>query len=296
MKKITTAVITCAGFGTRFLPVTKTIQKEMLPILERPLVDYVVDDCIKAGIKRIIFIVSEHNQQLKHFYRKNDRLSEYLAKMEKSNLLEKINHLHTQAEYLFINQPDAAMYGTAIPVKLAEDYIDQDEAFLVYMGDDFVFNPDGASEASAMIELFHKSNSAGLVSCITKPQSELSRYGVAATKQENGFTFLTDLVEKPKSGTEPSNLVNISKYILTSEIFPIIKKQKVNENSGELFITDSVTTLAQQAPVVIHAPKGKYLDGGYPLGWLLANLEIAWNNPEMKESLMSWWEKKSSNS
>lgn len=281
------AVIASAGFGTRFLPITKTIQKEMLPILNRPLVDYVVEDCIKAGITEIIFVISEHNTQLVHFYRENDRLYEYLRRMNKLDMYDAVKHLHEQAQYTFVRQPDSATYGTATPVKLVREHLQNEEAFLVFMGDDFVFNADGSSEAGRMIETFTNSGARGLAACIARPENLLHKYGIAEIRQENGFTYLTNLIEKPAPGTAPSNLANISKYIFTPEIFDIIDNQAVNSTSGELFITDSIMELARRSPVAIHQPVGEYLDGGYVMGWLKANLSIAKSRPELAPELDS---------
>ena len=279
--KIRKAVITCAGFGTRFLPVSKTIQKEMLPIIDRPLIDYVVDDCIKAGIEEIIFVINEHNYQVLHYYRENKRLYEYLKKMGKLDRYEKLKDIHTKAQFHFVKQSDEDQYGTAIPVLLAKEHIKNEEAFLVLMGDDFIYNADGTSEAKRMIETFEKSGAKGLVTCIEKPEELLHKYGIAELKEENGHAYLKNLVEKPEPGTAPSNLANISKYIMTPEILDIIENQKVNPQSGELYITDSITSMAEKDKVVIHKPSGEYLDGGYPLGWLLTNLTVAKNDPEI---------------
>lgn len=283
--KIKKAIITSAGFGTRFLPITKTIQKEMLPILNRPLVDYVVEDCIKAGITEIIFVISEHNTQLLHFYRENKRLYNYLERMNKVDKYALVSHLHTQAEYTFVRQNDDEVYGTATPVRLAKDHVKDEDAFLVFMGDDFIFNADGTSEAQRMIETFSQSGAHGLATCIQRPQDVLHKYGIAEIREANGHTFLTNLVEKPEPGAAPSSLANISKYIFTPEIFDIIENQTLNEASGELYITDSITTLAQTQPVAIHQPTGEYLDGGYVMGWLKANLLIAQSDPTLRGEL-----------
>lgn len=281
------ALITSAGFGTRFLPITKTIQKEMLPILNRPLVDYVVEDCIKAGITEIVFVISEHNNQLIHFYRENRRLYEYLQKMNKLQMYDQVKQLHEQATFTFVKQNDTEIYGTATPVKLAKEHLKDEEAFLVFMGDDFIFNADGSSEAQRMIDLFNSSGAQGLATCVEKPESVLHKYGIAEIKKQNGYTFLTNLIEKPAPGTAPSNLVNMSKYIFTPEIFDIIEHQSINPKSGELYITDSITQLAQKQPVAIHTPFGEYLDGGYVMGWLKANLLVARSHPEMADELKS---------
>ena len=279
--KIKKAVITCAGFGTRFLPISKTIQKEMLPILDRPLIDYVVEDCIRAGIEEIIFVINQHNYQVLHYYRENQRLYEYLKKMGKLELYENIKDLHTQANFHFVKQSDEHQYGTAVPVNLAKEHLKNEEAFLVLMGDDFIYKPNGESEAKRMIETYSASGAKGLVTCIEKPNELLHRYGIAKLASENSFNYLEALIEKPAPGNAPSNLANISKYILPNEIFDLIAVQKPNVQSGELYITDTISELARSEKVVVHQPNGEYLDGGYPLGWLLANLTVAKNDKKL---------------
>ncbi len=279
------AIITCAGFGTRFLPISKTIQKEMLPILNRPIIDYIVGDCIQAGIDEIIFVINEHNYQVLHYYRENQRLYHYLKKMDKVELYAQVEHLHQQAQFHFVKQKDSDPYGTAVPVQLAQKYIQPGEAFLVFMGDDFIFSNNGKSEAAKMIKLFNDSQAKALATCIQQPTPQLHRYGIAQIKKTSGFSYLTNLVEKPDPGTAPSNLANISKYILTSDVFEIIAQQKPNSQSGELYITDTISTIAQHSPVVIHQPQGVYLDGGNVASWLKANLTVAKNDKKLYQEL-----------
>jgi len=283
--KIKKALITAAGFGTRFLPITKTIQKEMLPILNRPIIDYVVDDLVKAGVEEIVFVISEHNIQLLHYYRENKRLYNYLKRMGKVDLYERVANLHTKAKFTFIRQPDDAPYGTAVPVLFAKEHLVKEEAFFVFMGDDFLFNANGFSESQAMLKLFQASGASGVMACVKKPKSQISRYGVVKMREINGHRYLDSIVEKPPVEKAPSNLVNISKYILTPKIFEILDKQGPNPDSGELYITDTVTTLAQQEKVAIYTPKGYYLDGGNPAEWLKANLTVAYHQPEIWEKV-----------
>jgi len=283
---IKTALITASGFGTRFLPITKTIQKEMLPILSRPIIDYVVDDLISAGVEKIIIIISEHNMQPMHYYRENRRLYDYLKQKGKLDEYDLVENQHKKAEYIFIRQPDSATYGTATPLLLAEKELKTEPAFFVFMGDDFIFQPNvDESAASQMEDTFFASQAEGLVTCIEKPASELDKYGVAKLKSENGYKYLDTLVEKPTLGTAPSNLANISKYIFKPSVFEIIRHQKPDPQSGELYITDTATWLAKTNRVVVHQPTGQYLDGGFPLGWLKANLAVAWQDPNMRGEL-----------
>lgn len=287
--KISKAVITTAGFGTRFLPITKTLQKEMLPILNRPMVDHVVDDLIKAGITDIIFVISEHNQQIKHYYSSNPRLYDYLESMGKAEQYQEVSALHTKANFTFVIQPDEEMYGTAVPVKICQHLLENEEAFLVFMGDDFIYNGNGNSEAAGMIELFEQSGAGGVATFIERPEADLHRYGIAEVEQQGEFTFLKRLVEKPAPGTAPSNLSNISKYILTPAVFDIIDQQALDPKSGELYITDTVEELAQRSQVAVYRPRGEYLDGGRVISWLKANLRVAKDNPELRTELEAFF-------
>lgn len=282
------AVIATAGFGTRFLPISKTIQKEMLPILDRPLVDYIVEDCIKAGIEEIIFVVNEHNDQVIHFYRENRRLHEYLKRMHKAELYSHVEHLHTEAKFTFVRQLDNDLYGTATPLKLAAEHVKDESAFLVLMGDDFIYNQDGTSAIAEMLTTHRESGAAGLITCVTKPDEILHKYGIAELKQQNGFQFLTNLIEKPAPGKAPSNLANISKYIMSPEVFKILANQKPNPSSGELYITDTILELAHRESVVVHTPSGEYLDGGYLAGWFKANLLLLNSRPELKAEVAAF--------
>ncbi len=285
MKIIRKALIAAAGFGTRFLPITKTIQKEMLPVLNRPTIDYLVEDCIKAGIEEIIFVISEHNSQILHFYRENKRLEQYLLRRGKQNLYERIVPLHQKVHFSFVRQPDDSLYGTAVPVSLAREHLQNEEAFLVFMGDDFIYNHNGASETAAMIETFHHAKATALTTCLPKDEELLHKYGIAEIEAENGFTYLKRLVEKPATGTAPSNLANISKYILTPVVFEMIDQQQADPTSGEFYITDTINNIAAENKVVIHTPQGEYLDGGDVLGWLQANLTVAGNVPELRAEI-----------
>lgn len=287
--KIKKALITCAGFGTRFLPVTKTIQKEMLPILNRPMIDYVVQDCLSAGIEEIIFVVKENeNKLVEHFYSESRSLQQHMHKLGKAQSYKKSElQFIDKIKFRFVTQTIADHYGTAIPVLLAKKYLKDEDAFLVFMGDDFIYSQD-TIEAKEMIELFTKSNAQALVTCITKPDEELHRYGVAQTKIEGEHTYLTNLVEKPEPGSAPSNLINISKYIFTPRVFELLKDQKPNTESGEYYITETATALAQSFPVVIYTPAGRYLDGGTVLNWLKANIVVAKDDPQMRDELQKF--------
>lgn len=284
--KIRKALITAAGFGTRFLPISKTVQKEMLPILSRPVIDYLVLDCIKAGIEEIIIVVKESSEHdlIHHYYHESEALNRYLQKMNKTELSKNLRG-DDAVKYRFVTQSAAEEYGTAVPVKLAREFLQDEDAFVVLMGDDFLFNADGSSEVKKMIEFFEQHSAQGLATCIQKPEEELFRYGAAKIHDVNGVSYLDALVEKPKAGEAPSNLVNISKYIFTPAIFDIIEHQKLNPDSGELYITDSLSAVAKNSDVLVYQPAGTYLDAGNVFDWLKANIVVGLADPEIAGQL-----------
>jgi len=283
--KIKKAVITAAGYGTRFFPITKTIQKEMLPVLNRPLIDYVVEDCLKAGIEEIIFVVKETDTQIKHFYNESNEVRAYLERMNKMDKYPDLAKLHEKARFSFVVQKPSDPYGTATPLRLVRDHVKNEEAFLMFMGDDFIYNKDGSSEAEKMITYFEQSNAKALATFITKPKELLYKYGVASVKTEGNFDFLVDIVEKPKPGTETSNLANISKYIFTPKIYDALEKQEINKTHSEGLITDTVTIFAEDDPVVVYPTAGEYIDSGYIEGWLKANLLLASEDATLLDEL-----------
>jgi len=289
MKSIKKAVISCAGFGTRFLPLSKTIQKEMLPIMNRPVIDYIVTDCKMAGIQEFVIVINEHNYQPLHYFRENLRLAEYLRQMNKTHLYQKVENLHQGAKFTFIKQTDKDPYGTSIPVALAKQEIINEDAFLYLTGDDFVFFADNSHSFIAdLISDFNRSNAEAALCGIEVPTEATSQYGIISMKNERGINFLESLVEKPSVEETPSNLANISKYILTPAILPILENQEINTKSGEYYITEALEEFAQTNDVLVHQTTGKYLNAGDPVNWLKANLIVAGSNPELRNQLTSF--------
>ncbi len=285
-EKITTAVIASAGLGTRFLPETKVIQKELLPILNVPIIEYVVADCVKAGIERIILVHSERNRQIKQLYEAD---SEFVAAMEligKADKAKEVEDLGKRCEFIFLPQPKDAGYGTAVPLKVVREFVRDEEAFVLLMGDDFLYSSDGSSEVGRMIDTYTQSGASSLCTCVSMPENKLSQYGVMRTRSHGSdqtHKWLEEIVEKPALGQAPSSLVNVSKYIFSQSIFQALDRQKIHPVLKEWLITDTLSILARDQNVVIHQPKGVYLDGGNIGGWLRANLLVGWQRPDLRK-------------
>lgn len=262
---ITKAIIPVAGWGTRRLPITKSIEKCMLPIGNRPLVDYVVQDCLAAGVTEIFFVVGEDSDQLENYYRSNIKLNDYLRRNSKEDKLSLVAPLDG-VKLHFVVQPSYGKYGTAIPVALVADQIAEGESVVVLMGDDFIWNADGSSEVARLIAAIPEGSCGVLAAQI--PRDEVSRYGVIEQDNEGNYVRIVD---QPSIEEAPSNLINISKYVLTKEVIDAAGTLPPAHN-GEYQLPDAVNNfVAQGGKVKVVAAQGQYLDGGSVEGWLHAN-------------------------
>jgi UTP--glucose-1-phosphate uridylyltransferase len=263
--KITKAIIPVAGWGTRRLPITKAIEKCMLPIGNRPIVDYVVEDCIQAGIRDIYFVVGEQSSQIKTYYGENKALTDYLIANGKADKAAQIAP-HKDVAFHYIIQP-AGKYGTAVPVALCADQIDLDESVVVLMGDDFIYNANGSSEVSRLIAGTPEDSSAMLT--VEVPLTEVHRYGVFELNKNHEFIRIVDT---PTPEEAPSQFINISKYVLNGEARRVISRYYEGQVAGEYQVTEAINQYVQAGGVLKVIPaRGEYLDGGNLKGWLHAN-------------------------
>lgn len=265
MSRVTKAIIPVAGWGTRRLPITKAIEKCMLPIGNRPLVDYVVQDCLRAGINEIYFVVGEDSTQLRDYYRSNINLKDYLIRNDKQDMLPLIAPLEG-VKLHFIVQPGYGKYGTAIPVALAASQLPAGESAVVLMGDDFIYTTDGSSETARLIAAAGEGSA---MLGVEVSRESVSHYGVIEKDANNKFVRI---VEKPSPEEAPSNLINVSKYVLDAVALQQIMNFAETKQDGEYYITDPINAyVAQGGEIAVVPAAGQYLDGGSVEGWLHAN-------------------------
>lgn len=264
---ITKAIIPVAGWGTRRLPITKSIEKCMLPVGNRPIIDYVVQDCIKAGITDIIFVVSEQSEQIRNYYRSNIDLNDYLKRNGKSDLLDLVRPI--KANLHFVVQPSYGKYGTAVPVALASTYLESGESAIVVSGDDFIYNKDNSSEISRLISGTPEGEN-GIIGVKVKPgDTDVQRYGFIETNDQSN---LVRLVEHPE--VEPEVFIkNVSKYLFNYEMVQAINDYvKTDKVAGEYGIFDPFESVLSRGSIIrMVTAQGRYLDGGTVQGWLRAN-------------------------
>lgn len=266
-KQITKAIIPVAGWGTRRLPITKAIEKCMLPIGNRPLVDYVVQDCIDAGITDIYFVISDGSTQLQAYYEDNPSLNEYLTANGKQDYLPMVAK-NSNVNFHYVVQDTAGKYGTAIPVAIVAPQIPDGESVVVLMGDDFIYNADGSSETARLLSATPDGDSSMLG--VNVPIEQVNRYGVIDMDANNKFVRI---VEKPQPGNAPSTLINVSKYVLNSDIIKqIVDYSNTDLGGGEYYITEPINHYVHSGGLLQVVPAmGEYLDGGSVEGWLHAN-------------------------
>lgn len=269
---ITKAIIPVAGWGTRRLPITKIIEKSMLPVGNRPLVDYSVQDLIKAGVTDIYMVISNVEPcQVKAFYQDNLALNQYLIDRGKEDRLKLAHTLPENVKIHYVTQDPAGKYGTAVPIAMVVEEYNINEPVLVFMGDDFIWNPNGESSSESLLASLKDADDSATLG-VEVPKDQVEKYGVFSVDGDK----LVGVVEKPKVAEAPSNLINVSKYVMSpallQEIVTYVKEHDFGPKDQEYVVTDPIDSYIQKGGVMrVARTDGEYLDGGSVEGWLHAN-------------------------
>ncbi|MCX7988077.1 MAG: UTP--glucose-1-phosphate uridylyltransferase GalU [Thermodesulfovibrio sp.] len=273
---ITKAVLPVAGLGTRFLPATKASPKEMLPILDKPIIQYAVEEVQKVGIKDFIFITGKHKRAIEDHFDKATELEERLIKAGKQELLKKINFFE-HLNFAFIRQKEPKGLGDAI--LCAKPFI-HEEAFVVILSDD-VMDPD-YSVLKDMIDIYEETKSP-VIALEEVPFDEVSRYGIIAGKKiREDYYLIEDMIEKPEKSRAPSNLAIIGRYILTPSIFRYLEKLQPGKG-GEIQLTDALRALLSETPIYGYKIKCQRYDAGEKFGYLKTIIYFALRDPEISD-------------
>lgn len=271
MKKITKAVFPVAGLGTRFLPATKAIPKEMLPIIDKPLIEYAVEEAVNAGITEIIFITSHTKRAIEDHFDQNFELEEKLQNAGKDGFLEKINRdIFKDIKFTYVRQKTQNGLGDAI---LHSEHLIQEEAFAIVLADDLIIN--NPSCISQLISSYDE-HKCSIIGVNEVPQNEIEKYGVISIDESSSTKtsfFLNDIVEKPKTNP-PSNLAVVGRYVLTSNIFKYLKNLKPSVG-GEVQLTDAIKLMLNDEKVVGHLYEGRKFDCGSRHGYVNAIKHLA---------------------
>lgn len=281
-KKIRKAVIPAAGLGTRFLPATKASPKEMLPLVDKPIIQYVVEEAVAAGIEQIIIITGRGKRAIEDHFDISFELEEELRGKKKQKLLEEVERISNMVDFCYVRQKRPLGLGHAI---LCAKRLINDEPFAVLLGDDVI--DDEVPCLGRMMEAYEKL-SASVLGIQRVRRSEVSSYGIIdADKASDGIYKIRDMVEKPSPKTAPSDLAVIGRYILTPEIFDFLERTEPGKG-GEIQLTDALRLMLKKRPIYGLELHGKRFDAGSKIGFLQATVEFALKNPEFGEEFRSY--------
>lgn len=263
---VTKCVFPVAGYGTRFLPATKAMPKEMLPIVNKPLVQYGVEEAVEAGMRDICFVTGRGKRAIEDHFDVSFELETQIAGSGKEAALEGIRSLMEQASFSYTRQNEMKGLGHAI---LVSRRLVGDEPFGVVLADDLCLNPEGAGVLAQMARL-HAQFRCSIVAVMEVPQAEIGAYGVIAGEAiSDDLIRVTDMVEKPDPAQAPSNLAVIGRYLLTPDIFGLIEATEPGKN-GEIQLTDALRAQAQEGCVMAYKFKGRRFDCGSVPGFMEA--------------------------
>ncbi len=279
MQKITKAVIPAAGFGTRFLPQTKAMPKEMLPIVDKPIIQYVVEEVVASGIKDIVIVTGASKRAIEdHFDMPNADLVNNLIQGGKEDLLNEVKRIAEMANFIYVRQK--GLYGNGTPVLSAESVIGN-ESFAVLWGDEFI--SADPPRLAQMMKVWEKYGGVVISGVRIESKDRLSKYGIADLELvEDKVYKIKNIVEKPNPGEAPSNLATHGAYILPPEIFKALRGLKSGKN-GEIWLVDAINVLRDQG-VPIYAceiENGTYYDTGNKLEYLKTVVEFALRHPDL---------------
>ena len=279
-QRVKKAVIPVAGFGTRFLPATKVIPKEMLPVVDKPVIQYLVEEAVEAGIETIIFVINKNKHSIEDHFSRDRDFEAMLSRTKKHSLLNSVKNIHKLAEFIYISQDEPL--GTGDAIMRAKGLVGN-EPFAVFWADDIVWSETPA--IGQLIKVYEKFD--GPVLGLFKiPRKDTYLYGVPACRRIAKRTFqVSRLIEKPNPKKAPSTFASMGRYIITPEIFPYIAKTK--KRGGEVLLPDALDKFIQENNVYGYEIEGTWYDCGSKAGFLKANVELALKRPDLKDSIKS---------
>jgi UTP--glucose-1-phosphate uridylyltransferase len=286
IKKITKAVFPVAGLGTRFLPATKANPKEMLTVVDKPLIQYAAEEAVNAGIKELIFVTSSSKRAIEDHFDKNYELEAELERKGKTELLKIVREVvPSNVTCVYVRQPEALGLGHAV---LCARPVVGDEPFAVILADDLI-NCGGDGVLAQMLSVF-KDRQCSLLGVEEVPPEETDKYGIVDPEESDGrITHVRNIVEKPAPDVARSNLAVVGRYVLTPAIFKHLERIPRGAG-GEIQLTDAIERLLHEEQVLAYRFEGKRYDCGSKLGYLKATVEFALQHPELRDEFIAYLE------
>ncbi len=274
MSQVTKAVIPVAGFGTRFLPATKAQPKEMLPLVDKPIIQYIVEEAVASGIEEIIFVTNQNKRAIEDHFDRNFELEYRLRQGGKIELLRQVAKIFKMAQFVYVRQPTPR--GLADAIMQAERLV-ADNPFAIFLGDDII---DSKVPAIKQLMNVYAKYHAPVVGVTVVPKTAVSRYGIIKAKKIDSTTYkVSNIIEKPTVKQAPSNLAITGRYIMTPDIFKYTARLKVGKNE-EMNFTEALAMQAKASSLYACNYQGDYFDCGNKLGYLKATVTFGLKHPE----------------
>ena len=277
-------IITIAGYGTRFLPASKAVPKEMFPIAGIPLIQYHVESLVAAGITEIIVVVRAGSEVVQRHFAPAPDLERHLESVRKTALLEQVQRVSQMADIVFVRQPETLPYGNASPALAARPWLAPGEPFYYMFGDDIIISDVPVPQQ--LLGAFDGFQPVAVVATQRVPDEETHLYGCIELKPGSD-NEMARIVEKPAPGTAPSNWVQIGHFIFTPELFDVLRGSELGRG-GELWLADAVGRLAARASVIVQPIEGLWMAAGDPLRHLKACIEMGLRRDDMRDGLIEY--------
>ena len=283
--RIKKAVIAAAGLGTRFLPATKSIPKEMLPILDTPIIQYLVEELVDSGIKEIIVITRPGFKTFNDYFSRDKKLEKTLIENDKPELAEEIKNITKMAKMKFKPQDKDLPYGNGSPIIAAKNFLKEDESFVYMFGDDLTISDTPVTKQ--LIDVFEKENPKAVIAVQEVPLEEVSKYGIVAYKENSESKYeISKLIEKPSIEEAPSQMAQFGRFVLSYDVIKEAEK-RILGRGNELWLADILNNLAKKGEKIIANPiEGEWLTTGDPLKFTQATLKFAMQKPNIKDELI----------
>ena len=283
MSIIKKVIIPVAGAGTRFLPVTKAQPKEMLPIIDKPVVQYIVEEAVASGVEDIILVTGASKVSIENHFDYNYELQNLLKQQGKEEQRQEIKKIADMANFIYVRQKGS--YGNGTPV-LNCKHIIGNEPFAIMWGDD-LFVGEEKPRLKQLIEAYEKFNNP-VLSAMEVTKEETKKYGIIDGRElDKDIIEVKNIIEKPEPDKAPSNWAAIGSYILTPDIFEELEQTAIGKDN-ELWLVDAIVALSKKRSIYAKKIKGKYFDTGSKIGWLKANIDFAMNRDDLKDDLKKY--------
>lgn len=286
-KKITKAVIAAAGYGTRFLPATKNQPKEMLPIIDKPIIQYLVEEAVDSGIEDILLVTRSGQSIMEDYFDNNIALEYLLEKNGKKASLEMIREIPQIANFVYVRQKRHLPYGNATPLLAVKNLIDENEAFVYMFGDDLTLAKTPVTKQ--LIDVFDREEATSVLAVQEVPDSEVHKYGTVRYKQNASYKYeIEEILEKVPLGKNPSNMAQFGRFVFSYKLIEEAEKMQTGLG-GELWITDMNNNLAHRGEKIIAQPiDGEWLTTGDPANYLKTTLRFALEREDLSKDLKDY--------